>query len=157
MAGPAPLDTIRRWLNQPHRVCALWLGKHCVWLAWIGLLLAVISPSRGSGIAVCWLLGGTGLPCPGCGVMRSLSCGIRGELSESWNYHPMGLLILALFVVTATQSLLPKTLRARVAVYLRTRAVIFNSLYFAFVAAFVGFGAVRALFHCATDLMRHLW
>ena len=45
-------------------------------------------------------------------MTRSLSCGIRGMFLESWEYHPMGLFVLALFVVTAAQSLFPERILA---------------------------------------------
>ena len=137
------------WWAQTHRAAELWLGKYCVIVAWLGLLLAVVSPPHGFGIPICWLQGATGLPCPGCGVTRSLSCGIRGMLAESWNYHPMGLVILALFIFTAAQSLLPPQLRQRLKSQLQARATAFSSLYIAFVTVFVGYGIVRALLQFA--------
>jgi len=143
-----PCDWLGRWLQPSQPASAFWLGKHCVLAAWLGLLLAVASPPHGSGMAVCWVQGATGIPCPGCGMTRSLSCAIRGMFLESWHYHPMGLFVLALFLFTAGQSLLPKALRDRLVGLMQSRAVFFNSFYLAFVVAFVGFGVVRALLHC---------
>lgn len=142
------LDRIREWVNGPGRASQLWLGKHCVVAAWLGLLLAFFSPPRGAGISLCWFQDATGLPCPGCGLTRSLSCALRGMFLESWYYHPMGLFIFALFVFTAVQSLFPGSCRARLTAYMQSRPVFFNTLYLTFVAAFVSFGVVRALLHC---------
>ena len=142
----ARVGSLRRWLNQP-RACRLWLGRHCVLVAWLGLLLAALCPPHGVGVRACWLQAATGLPCPGCGVTRSLSCGLRGLFAESWHYHPMGLLILALFVFTAAQSLLPRTHRDRLAQYIQDRSVLFNSCYLAFIGSFLAFGGARALVH----------
>jgi len=142
-------DTLVGWLKQSDRASARWLGKHCVAVAWLGLLLAVVSPPHGLGTPLCWFQDATGLPCPGCGMTRSLSCGIRGMFLESWHYHPMGLLILFMFFVIAAQSLLPNTVRDRFARLIETRAVVFNTFYLVFVIAFAGFGAMRALVHFA--------
>jgi hypothetical protein len=125
----------------------LWLGKHCVIVAWVGLLVAALMPPHGFGANLCWVYGTTGVPCPGCGVTRSLSCGLRGLWLESWNYHPMGLLILALFAFTAAQSLLPRAARERVTCWIQHHALAFNSAYLLFVLVFVCFGVVRALSH----------
>jgi hypothetical protein len=59
----------------------------------------------------------------------------------------MGLLILGLFLFTAAQSLLPAVVRRRLARFVEARARLFNTLYLAFVAVFVGFGVARALVH----------
>jgi hypothetical protein len=141
------LERLKRWLTNPQHTIALWLGRHCVIVAWVGLLVAAISPPHGFGISVCWFSSATGLPCPGCGVTRSLSCGLRGLWLESWHYHPMGLLILALFGFTAAQSLLPRPAREHLAQGTKGHALLFNTVYLAFVVAFISFGFARALAH----------
>src|SRR5258707_14511868 len=88
------VQKFRGWLHQPEHVSERWLGWPCMMAAWLGLILAVISPAHGSGVKLCWFESATGIPCPGCGMTRSLSCGIRGMFAESWHYHPLGLLVL---------------------------------------------------------------
>ena len=152
MVAATSLDRIRDWLTEPNHASRLWFGKPCVIAAWLGLFLAVVSPPHGSGLSVCWFEQATGLPCPGCGLTRSLSCGIRGMFLESWHYHPMGLVILALFLFTAAQSLLPKRFRDGLARYIQARAKAVNLLYLVFVTVFVSFGVVRALLHFGSAL-----
>jgi len=82
-------------------------------------------------------------------MTRSLSCGLRGMFAESFQYHPMGLLILALFIFTAGQSLLPKSYREGIVRFMQARATVFNAFYLVFVITFVSFGVVRALHHLA--------
>jgi hypothetical protein len=149
-------ERLKRWLANPQHASALWLGRHCVIVAWLGLLLATVSPPHGFGIKVCWFYAATGLPCPGCGLTRSLSCGLRGLWLESWHYHPMGLLILALFAFTAAQSLFSRPTRERLAQRIRAHALLFNTVYLAFVAAFISFGLARALAHFGAGWV-HRW
>ncbi len=146
-AAVVRLDKLVCWLKQSDRASVRWLGKNCVVAAWLGLLLALISPPHGSGVMLCWFQQTTGLPCAGCGMTRSLSCAIRGLFQESWHYHPLGLLLLPMFLVVAAQSLLPNTIRDRLAWLIQSRPTLFNALYLAFVAAFVGFGVIRAFLH----------
>ena len=68
---------------------------------------------------------------------------------ESWQYHPMGLVILALFVFTAAQSLLPRAYRTWLSEFMQSRALFFNMLYLGFVGIFVSFGAARAIIYWA--------
>lgn len=37
----------------------------------------------------------TGLPCPGCGLMRSMVSATHGDVEASFSYHRLGLLTLA--------------------------------------------------------------
>jgi hypothetical protein len=141
---PARVATFIRKLESPERVFRSWQGPWTVCAAWLGLLLAAITPPHGTGTTVCWFKLCTGISCIGCGLTRSLSCGLRGMFAESLGYHPFGLFILALFLFTAATSVLPLA-RRRVAAFMEARPVLFNSLYLAFILAFVGFGCIRAL------------
>jgi len=132
-------------LRNPESIHRLWLNKFTVGVAWLGLALAILSPPQGNGILVCWMKASTGLSCPGCGLTRSLSCGLRGMFFESWQYHPMGLLILGFFMATAFASLLSTARRQTIASFMRSKAVLFHVLFLAFVVTFVGFGLARAL------------
>ena len=137
--------SVLAWLRNPESIHRLWLNKYTVGVAWLGLLLATLSPPQGNGILVCWLKASTNLPCPGCGLTRSLSCGLRGMFFESWQYHPMGLLILGFFLATAVASLLPSARRQTIANFMQSKAVLFNALFLAFVVTFIGFGLARAV------------
>lgn len=143
-AGRPRWNRWRQWLGS-ERASRYWLGRYCVLVAWTGLVCAVLLPPDGAGIVVCWIQGATGVPCPGCGMTRSLSCALRGMVRESWDYHPLGLFVLALFFLTAAQSLCPRSVRERLAGFMQTHALFFNSLYLSFVASFIAFGLVRAL------------
>jgi hypothetical protein len=141
---PALVTTLVDKLNSPERAFRSWQGRCTVCAAWLGLFLAAITPPHGTGTTVCWMKQCTGIDCIGCGLTRSLSCGLHGMFVESFNYHPFGLFILALFLFTAFVSLVPKA-RQRVAAVMEAHPVFFNGLYLAFVVSLVGFGSVRAL------------
>jgi len=122
-----------------------WFGGVTVCAAWLGLVLAALTPPHGTGFTVCWLKAATGMSCPGCGLTRSLSCGLRGMWVASWHYHPLGLPILGLFLIAAGSSVLPTSARKRLTGYLQSHALFFNSLYLLFVATFLAFGLTRML------------
>jgi hypothetical protein len=144
-AKPFGQRLIQSWLCGPENIHRRWLNKYTVGAAWLGLLLAALSPPQGNGHLVCWLNISTGLPCPGCGLTRSLSCAMRGMFLESWQQHPLGLLILVFFLAIAAASLLSTARQQQLASYMRSRAIIFNSLFLAFVATFLSFGVARAI------------
>jgi len=150
MLSPDPLsETLEqkatRWLRDSRLAPQFWLSRPCIAAAWLGLALAIVTPPQGTGFSVCWFKNCTGLPCPGCGLTRSLSCALRGMFVESWHYHPMGWLILGFLVLIAFSSLLPPLFRQRLVSFMEARAFAFNTLYVAFVLTFLAFGIVRAL------------
>src|SRR3954464_144355 len=98
---PALMITVARSLHSPEKVFRKWQGPYTVVAAWLGLFLATITPPQGTGTTVCSVKQCTGIDCLGCGLTRSLSCGLRGMFVESFNYHPFGLFVLALFLFTA--------------------------------------------------------
>jgi Protein of unknown function (DUF2752) len=63
-----------------------------------GLLAArIVNPDRPLPFDVCAFKVLTGIPCPTCGLTRSLCHALRGEWSASLGYHPAGIaLALAL-------------------------------------------------------------
>jgi hypothetical protein len=44
---------------------------------------------------ICMFRSITGLPCPGCGLGRSMVAAVHGELARSLEYHRLGFFVLA--------------------------------------------------------------
>jgi len=145
LGNPAGLAQVKTFLLDSKKAPIRWLGKYCVIAAWLGLALAIVTPPHGGSFSICWFKNCTGLPCPGCGLTRSLSCGLRGMFFESLHYHPMGLLILFLLITIAFASLLPRSGKKILAGSIESHAFAFNSAYLAFVFSFVLFGTSRLL------------
>jgi len=152
---PAIATALVQKLNSPERVFNRWQGPWTTCVAWLGLILAAINPPRGTGVTICWFKQCTGIDCLGCGLTRSLSCGLHGMFAESFSYHPFGLFILALFLFTVLLSVWPAA-RQRVAACMEARPMFFNGLYLAFVVSFIGFGTVRGLIELSQHLLLSL-
>ncbi len=75
-------------------------------IAAFGLLVAALLP-RGwveAGPSFCPFRMTTGLPCPGCGLTRSVVALAHGDLGGSLYFHPLGLLVvLALLAVAVVE------------------------------------------------------
>lgn len=83
------------------------------WFAVLMLGLVLFSPPTGLGVIGCPFRGATGLPCPGCGITRSMTLATHGRFAESWRMHPFGGVILLLLVALVCWGLLPRALRGR--------------------------------------------
>ncbi len=134
-------------LDEPiieHAAYLRWFGRTSVIVAVAALFLAVVHPPEGLGLPICWLKASTGIPCPGCGLTRSLSATLRGDLSSAWKLHPFGPLLLPTFAGIAFVGLSPRRLQRAVAGWASRYQFVVNTTYGLFVTAFVLFGSARA-------------
>jgi hypothetical protein len=129
----------RRNLNQ--RL----LDRNSIVVAWITLAIAAIHPPHETGISICWMHSTTGIPCPGCGMIRSVSCAAHGLWERSVAYHPFGVPALAMFAFIAAASILPRSMKAPLENQLRQRARPINVLLWIAVGSFLAFGVIRAM------------
>jgi len=69
----------------------------------LGIMVLFALPSDGLGLSICWFQMIFDLPCPACGLTRSMSSLIHLELYKSLLYHPLSFLVLGyLFVLALT-------------------------------------------------------
>lgn len=116
----------------------------------IALVLSAVLPPSGLGVDLCWIHRALAIPCPGCGLTRSVTSLTHGRFEQAVVYHPFGPVLYVLFVLAAAYAVLPRALRDRIA----RRASAFEAQwrhgYRLFLVAFFGFGALRALAHQVT-------
>jgi hypothetical protein len=99
-----------------------------LWLARVGLVTAVavlvaartLSLDKGHVTlprvqwplpVTCSLRRLTGLPCPGCGLTRSLVALAHGDANAAWQFNPAGALVLVLLVLQIPLALLQEARR----------------------------------------------
>jgi hypothetical protein len=109
-------------------------------------LIWAILPSDGiRGLELCWFKAWTGLPCPGCGMTRSGSSLLHGDLLHAWNYNPFGLLIAPIIFGMGLLAILPKQVRERLRAGLISRADVLHWTYVTLLLFLVSFGLVRTI------------
>ena len=119
--------------------------RSTVIFAWAVLAVALLHPPHETGLRVCLMHAATGVPCPGCGLIRSVASAARGLVERSWHYHPFGIPLLALCACVAVVGILPAAYRNAVQGWLarRPRAVrLFTLVVF---SVFIVFGTMRAI------------
>jgi hypothetical protein len=88
---------------------------------------ALLMPPVGLGFDSCTMLRSTGLPCPGCGLTRSVASVLQGHVLAAWQYNPFGFLFAFLFASSAPLAILPNriidSLRRRLQPYAVSMAI----------------------------------
>ncbi|MEQ8790919.1 MAG: DUF2752 domain-containing protein [Pirellulaceae bacterium] len=115
----------------------------------VALVLSMFLPSDGLGITVCLFKSLYGLPCPGCGLTRSVTCISHLQFAKAWDYHPFGMLVYALFVANVVLIVVPKAGRESLKGWMAVNEPWLKPVYLAMVLSFLTFGCFRILFYCS--------
>ena len=100
-------------------------------------------PPDGIGVSVCMMKNLFDLPCPGCGLTRSITCVSHLEIVKAWNYHPFGLLVHPFLCIAALSAFLSGNTQRRMRICFWKRNRIAYPVYMAVITAFLVFGFVR--------------
>ena len=68
--------------------------------AWLFIDFAYLQPYNKNSTSTCIIKNVTGIPCPSCGSTRAVVSIIKGNLSESLYWNPIGLVLSIILVVT---------------------------------------------------------
>ena len=89
-------------LRQHEKINAFCLGAVLFAVLLYGMLQERVHPY----LPVCAFKRLTGLPCPSCGLSRSLQAAVEGDLSSSVAFHPLGLLLFSVVLLLFIHTLL---------------------------------------------------
>jgi Protein of unknown function (DUF2752) len=132
-------------------------SRHETWIApflddlflrFFSLLVGILFflPSNGiPGLSLCWFWSCTNLPCPGCGLTRSVSNLLHGQIHESINYSPFGLFLAPVLISLGCVGMAPRQWRDRFRDFAIRRSAVLTWLAVATLVGLVVFGVIRAL------------
>ncbi len=73
------------------------------------LLISLFLPTEGLGINLCFFYDSLSLPCPGCGLTRSVTNITHFQWGSAWRYNPFGFVAYGTFLFMAICAILPRT------------------------------------------------
>jgi len=123
----------------------VFFGRLTQFLAIPVLALSFVLPVDGMGITVCWIKRWFNLPCPGCGLTRSITCMSQLEFQKAWEYHPFGFVIYPLFVFNVVLLIQNAHAKRRVQTWLHRHDNVVRPTYWGLVILFLIFGGMRIL------------
>jgi hypothetical protein len=86
--------------------------------------IAIVYPILPFHPTVCPLFATTGIPCPLCGMTRSVSAAVHGNILQSLSYNPAGIAFIALAIYAFFR---PEVVRAKPPIWLA--AVVLGALW----------------------------
>ena len=102
------------------------------------LLLSFGLPCDMVGMRFCFFRMITGLPCPGCGLTRSIIALSHAQWLQAWRYHPFGFVAYPLLVVLTFAPLIPTRVLNACCGFLRS-----PTFGYPFTLALVGYAILR--------------
>jgi hypothetical protein len=139
----APAAEEDRAREKGQRVFAGLFGPAPRLLSVIALAGSAIMPPDGIGFSLCVFQRMTGLPCPGCGLTRSVACITHLKPGAAWAYHPFGFVAYALLLVVFASNLLGAARRERLLRWFEGHGEGANFACWAIVLALLAFGVAR--------------
>lgn len=127
------------------------------WAALFFLVLALfVLPPAGMGLPLCGLRTSTGIPCPGCGLTRSVTCVYNGKFEAAWQLNPFGFGFAVAFMLLGPLAFLPSRWRALLIEKVRAIDVYVFLILMTFLFLFIVHGLWRA-FMVEVDAPSYDW
>lgn len=127
-------------------------GRQWLTIAAVGALVATFfMPTAGLAVHLCLFKWITGLPCPGCGLTRSITFLSQGDFHHALVYHPFGLVLYSVLVGAVVWPALPAGLRARILTTVNSRR-----FGYPFTVVFVTF-AIWRMVEVASGNLQNIW
>lgn len=115
------------------------------------LVLSVVLPAEGFGVSLCWFNTLFELPCPGCGLTRSVIHIGHARWEQAWQLHPFGFLVYGAALIAVSLGLLPGALREVVRARWRLPREVRDRLIVVMLLALLLFGVARLVVHVVTQ------
>ncbi len=118
-------------------------GPGTAWFSMVALALSFVLPKAGMGVTLCVFKLWTSLPCPGCGLTRSITCISHLSIHEAIHHHPFGPVFYVIGLTSIAGRLAGAERRARIARWFDRHARPARVVYLAFMVSFIGYGLAR--------------
>jgi uncharacterized protein DUF2752 len=115
------------------------------------VLFAAALPPQGFGVPLCQFKVMTHLPCFSCGLTRSFIGMAHLDIARAAFYHPLGVMLFAVFLFVAVLLPVPVPRRQQLAGWAEGHSLLLNCLAIAFLAVFLFYGGGRILWLLSTS------
>ena len=136
------------FFNEKLQSEKLLFNKLSLFLAGGIITASFIMPLRGIGIELCLYKRLLGIPCPGCGLSRSIINISHAQFAQAFLNHPFGFVIYPVILFLTIFILIPQKIKMLIIDFVRNKNKMISIVYLLTVYLFVAFGMGRAIFFC---------
>ena len=142
--------------SPPKDLYGVLFGRLTNVFSFLAIVATFFLPEDGLQIDLCWIQKLLALPCPGCGLTRSITCISHLHFAKSLIYHPFGILIYSMFLANVLLSITPRSFSRGMRNTISRNERLAWMAYSAVVMCFVGFGIARMIWCYFSSGLNHV-
>ncbi len=124
----------------------LFLNKFTTITSLLVIIISFILPPEGLGRSTCGLYILTKLPCPACGLTRSVTSISHLRFAKAFYYHPFGFIFYIIFLFLAIYNFMPEKIKNIIKVFFIKNEDIIRSILLFLICSFMIHGIARFIY-----------
>ncbi len=125
---------------------SFFLNKFTTIISLLVIIISFILPPDGLGRSTCGLYILTKLPCPACGLTRSVTSISHMEFVKAFYYHPFGFIFYIIFLFLAIYNFMPEKIKNIIKVFFAKNEDIIKYILLFLIASFIIYGIARFIY-----------
>jgi len=126
--------------------CSFFLNKIITITSLLVIIISFILPPDGLGRSTCGLYILTKLPCPACGLTRSVTSISHMQFAKAFYFHPFGFIFYMIFLFLAIYNFMPEKIKNIISVFLVKNENIIKYAVTLIIFLFVIYGIARFIY-----------
>lgn len=123
--------------------CTIFLNKFITIISLLVIIISFILPPDGLGRNTCGLYILTKLPCPACGLTRSVTCISHMKFAKAFYYHPFGFIFYVIFLLLAIYNFMPEKMKNIIIAFFINHENIIKYVITFIIFSFIIYGIIR--------------
>ena len=124
----------------------IFLNKFTTITSLLVIIISFILPPDGLGRSTCGLYILTKLPCPACGLTRSVTSISHMKFVKAFYYHPFGFIFYIIFLFLAIYNFMPEKIKNIIKVFFIKNEDIVKYILLFLIASFIIYGIARFIY-----------
>jgi hypothetical protein len=129
---------------------SLLFSKAVALVSLAGVVLSFVLPADGLGVSMCWFAANLHLPCPGCGLTRSVISVAHLDFAGALVQNPFGVVGYALFAASIALGLSPRGWTAGVRAWLGAQPRLCSVALNGLAGGLIAYGLLRLTYYVVT-------